>query len=471
MQLTVEPFETLKTKIMKKLNLVLLAYLFAGGLIAQSDELESLILDKMGTYHIPGLAVAIVTPNGICYEGYFGMANFAEDRPVDTSTTFLLASVSKTITATAVLKLHQEGYFELYDDINSYLPFEVHIPDYPETPITFRQLLTHTSSINDNWDEMPYVYGECESLDTFLYNYLDTNGVNYFPSLNFNSDPPGSTYDYCNIGFALLGLLVEEISNTPFNEYCNTVLFDKMEMDNSRWFLSESDTTILAMPYEYNSNTQSYDAWGQYCFPDYPDGLLKSNTHDLANFLLTYIRGGMYNEITSILDPDIVQLLTPSDFSDGLAWGVNSTGGYNMWGHSGAMRGVRTRIGFNPQDSTGVILLTNGESGLVSNGLWGLIKAYARENCATSDPVSTAEIEKLSRIEIFPNPNQGIVNIELGSFSDVSLKVINLSGRLIYYKENINTPIYQFELDAEPGVYILELSARGEKQQFKLVKN
>ena len=53
---------------------------------------------------------------------------------------------------------------------------------------------------------------------------------------------------------------------------------------------------------------------------------------------------------------------------------------------------------------------------------------------------------------------------------NVSIKVLNVSGRLIYYKENINTPIYQFELDAAPGIYILELSAEGEREQFKLIK-
>jgi hypothetical protein len=75
-----------------------------------------------------------------------------------------------------------------------------------------------------------------------------------------------------------------------------------------------------------------------------------------------------------------------------------------------------------------------------------------------------------SSISIFPNPNTGLINIDLGSLTYVSIKVLNVSGQLIYYKENINTPMYQFELDAAPGVYILELSAAGEKQQFKLVK-
>jgi len=74
-------------------------------------------------------------------------------------------------------------------------------------------------------------------------------------------------------------------------------------------------------------------------------------------------------------------------------------------------------------------------------------------------------------VSIFPNPNKRLINIDLGSLSDVSIKVLNVSGQMIYYKENIYTPKYQFELDAAPGIYILELSAEGEKQQFKLIKN
>ena len=76
-----------------------------------------------------------------------------------------------------------------------------------------------------------------------------------------------------------------------------------------------------------------------------------------------------------------------------------------------------------------------------------------------------------SSVSIYPNPNTGLVNIDLGSLTDVSLKVLNVSGQLIYTKENINTSIFQFELEAAPGVYILELNAEGEKQQFKLLKN
>ncbi len=71
---------------------------------------------------------------------------------------------------------------------------------------------------------------------------------------------------------------------------------------------------------------------------------------------------------------------------------------------------------------------------------------------------------------IFPNPNSGLVNIELGNLKDLSLKVITITGQLIYQKENINTSFYQFEINTAPGIYIIEISSNEETQQYKLVK-
>ena len=73
-------------------------------------------------------------------------------------------------------------------------------------------------------------------------------------------------------------------------------------------------------------------------------------------------------------------------------------------------------------------------------------------------------------MSIFPNPNEGLVNIDFGDLKDVSIKVFNLRGQLIHHEENIIGPTHQFEFNAHPGFYILELSSQDEKQQFKVVK-
>ena len=76
-----------------------------------------------------------------------------------------------------------------------------------------------------------------------------------------------------------------------------------------------------------------------------------------------------------------------------------------------------------------------------------------------------------ANINIYPNPNQGKVNMDIGELKVVSINVFGVNGKLVYNAENINGPTYQFELNGAPGVYILELKTQGETQHYKLVKD
>ena len=75
-----------------------------------------------------------------------------------------------------------------------------------------------------------------------------------------------------------------------------------------------------------------------------------------------------------------------------------------------------------------------------------------------------------NNVSVYPNPNQKLVIIDLGNLKKVSIKVFRVSGQLIYHKDNITASIYQFELNEAPGVYLIEVSTQGVKQQYKLVK-
>ena len=74
-------------------------------------------------------------------------------------------------------------------------------------------------------------------------------------------------------------------------------------------------------------------------------------------------------------------------------------------------------------------------------------------------------------VRIYPNPNEGIINLELDDLKDVKIKVLNLQGKLIYNTENINSNNYQFELNEEAGIYFLEIQSQNKKQHFKLIRN
>ena len=108
------------------------------------------LTSRLRTLDVPGLAAAIVKNGRMICTAVAGMANIEQKQPVTPDTLFLIASVSKTMTATALMQLYDQGKFQLGDDINRYLPFPIRIPVSPTSPITFRQLLTHSASIKDN---------------------------------------------------------------------------------------------------------------------------------------------------------------------------------------------------------------------------------------------------------------------------------------------------------------------------------
>ncbi len=112
---------------------------------------DSFITSIMQTEHIPGLSACAISDGEVIWSGNYGHANIAQDIEPTDSTIYVLCSISKTFVAVALMQLWEDGLFGLDDDISQYLPWEVHNPYYPSSPITFRMLMTHTSGIIDNW--------------------------------------------------------------------------------------------------------------------------------------------------------------------------------------------------------------------------------------------------------------------------------------------------------------------------------
>ena len=199
----------------------------------------------------------------------------------------------------------------LNDDVADYLPFNVYHPDYPEVPITFKMLLSHTSGIKDNWNFMPYYIGDSSlELDYYLDQYFTPEGDFYDSNLNFTDYYPGTSFSYSNNGVALIGLLVEEISGQSFNEYCIENIFDPLGMDDAYWFLSEIENlNKVAFPHQLAPGlTSSLSVLENYGYSDYPAGQLRTTSNNLAKFMITFMNNGMYNGI-EILNPETIELM------------------------------------------------------------------------------------------------------------------------------------------------------------------
>ncbi len=336
-----------------------------------STGVDSFITAKMSEYNIPGLSACIVRDGKILWNNAYGYSNFSLNKEVNDSTSFLLASISKTIVCTAIMQLWEEGLFNLDDDINNYLPPDLQVinPYYPNDIITFRMLLTHTSSIDrdDNLLTNLISWGMDSpvSIDSCLRDYLVPGGQ-YYSFGPYLGVAPGTQYSYSNFGVALVGYLVEIIADTSLDGYCNQNIFDPLNMSETGWFLSDLDSNNIATPYNFNGST--YQSYGYYGNPAYPCGWLKSSAPNLARFLLMFMNGGQYGN-ARILDSTTVELIKTVQYpliapGFGLIWYTWSYGSNLYRGHNGGLFGCITEMDYlvGDEDGLGVIVLTSGNS-------------------------------------------------------------------------------------------------------------
>lgn len=328
---------------------------------SKADILEEL-KSEMTREQMTSISFAVFKNGNLILNDALGYADMNTGRKATTQTRYLVASISKTITCTALMQLYEQNLFSLDDDINGFLPFTVRNPLYPNDKITFRMLLTHYSSISDKYQNKLdlYCYGyDCSmSLKDFFDNVFSPGGK-YLSQENFSKNRPGTTADYSNLAMALAGYLAERISKQPFDSYCREHIFLPLGMNRSEWRLSNIPLTELAVPYsDYLISSNPH-----YTFPDYPDGGLRTTAEDLSRFLMAFATGGSYNG-NQILKPatsDLIKTLQFGSDEQALAFYYITINGKRVIGHNGSEMGVTTEMYLDPIRNTGVIILNNND--------------------------------------------------------------------------------------------------------------
>lgn len=341
------------------------------------EKVASQIEQSMRAEHIPGIAAAVVVDGETVWARGFGYADVESRRAVTTDTIFTLASVSKTVIALAMMQAVEQGSLSLDESIDVHLPFRVKHPDFPDRPITARQLATHTSGIVDNdavyesainyhpGGDNPLTLGE------FLRRYLRAGDTYYSSEANFSRSTPGSNWQYSNVGAALAGYLVETAVAMPFDVYCRRHIFAPLQMHSTGWNLQEIDAARLAVAYaEKDGKFQAYPLYG---LATWPDGGLRTTVSDLARFLAMVMQGGVAGEVRVAAPATIAEMLKPQGMSattkrfpgrtmpQGIFWYrvLDGEGRAAYWGHWGSDPGVLTVMAFDPQRRIGAVVLSN----------------------------------------------------------------------------------------------------------------
>ncbi|MCF8277619.1 MAG: serine hydrolase [Flavobacteriales bacterium] len=439
-----------------------------------SASVDDFILSEMQSENAPGMSTLIVKGGEIVWVESYGFADVENAVPVADSTVFMLASVSKVFTGTALMQLHQSGVIDLDLDINNYLPFDIDVPNFESDSITTRMLMTHSSSIADNDPVLDTYYSLGDptiTLSELIEQYFSPSGSDYSATENFNNNAPGTAYAYSNLATALAGYIVESASGMDFSEYCNQHIFNTICMQHTSWYFADFDSSKVARPYQWNGN--QYVPYAHYGFADYPDGQLRSNVLDLANFLITYLQGGSFHSQALLSGSSVSEMLSqqiPSlEPSQGLNWYTEEvflTGGGTtiVWGHNGGESGVSTDIYIDPTTDIGIVVLSNGEGDnlYVVDELYNYALSLAPTGVGNPpcEPAGISEATIATKWSIYPNPSNGLVHIKNNHGASGMLTVFNALGQVVISRKALQR---EMEIDLEnAGVYYVQITSENQ---------
>ena len=352
---------------------LLLASLTAFGQSpATPAKVDTAIEKIMKESGMVGLGAAIIVDKKLVWSKGYGYADLATKKPFTPSTIMNIGSISKTVTGACMMRAAEDKKLSLDEDINTYLPFKVTNPNFPDEKITLRNLATHTSGIADRdpfYSDSTYHYGgdSPEQLGDFLRNYLVPGGK-YYSTSNFLKKKPGSYREYSNIAAGLAGYIVELRTGKKLNVYCRQTIFKPLEMNNSGWFLSEvnlGNHTKL-----YNKTGDSTKIIPFYSLTTYPDGGVRTSVDELSHFFISLLNNGTYSG-TRILKKESVDEMLRFQFTasnkpenvnldkqnSGIFWSTKLNA--SRIGHGGSDPGIKTEMLSDLSKEIGVIIFTN----------------------------------------------------------------------------------------------------------------
>jgi CubicO group peptidase (beta-lactamase class C family) len=333
------------------------------------DEIQRIVTEG----DFPSLHVCVVSHGEINWARGFG-------EQTNPDTVFLIGSIQKVLVAVSILQLYEDGTIDLDSDINDYLPISIRNPEFPNTSVTVRMLLSHQSGLDStlrpefcyDWEglyypEFPRFYFPSVigiTLGEFLSECLMPSGSHYSSS-NWLFQP-GETYSYSNCGYKILMYLLETATSQSISEYMQENIFAPLRMNNTGFNATDYEGHH-AIPYTHrvgDPTNVELPVWsGKY--------MVRSTVRDLGNLLITLMNEGEFDGY-HLLQPDTVEMMSRKEPS--LRSGINllfkekrwegyglglETASHGLLGHGGSTIGFTAEFYFNPEKKIGFIRFSN----------------------------------------------------------------------------------------------------------------
>jgi CubicO group peptidase (beta-lactamase class C family) len=363
-------------------KVLFLTFLLSSTLsvFAQNEKAETDLHEIMKKLDVVGLSVAVVKKGEIIYANSFGLKNIETKAPLSNTDIFRIASISKSFSATSIMQLIEAGKLSLDDDFSDLVGFKIRNPKFPNTIITLKMIMSHTSSINDS------------------QGYFTLDAIN--PSKNpdwakcYSDYAPGSGYDYCNLNYNMVGTVIEKLSGERFDNYVKNHILNPLglyagynvdSLDASRFAsLHEYDATTKTFkpsPAAYNPRREEIRNYTMgYTTPIFsPTGGMKISATDLAKYMSMHMNMGKYKGKRIISKKSAKLMQTKIADEEGYALALTNLDdlipGKKMVGHTGSAYGLYSAMFFHPKEKFGIVVITNGCNPAYTNGINNVLRS------------------------------------------------------------------------------------------------
>jgi CubicO group peptidase (beta-lactamase class C family) len=317
-----------------------------------------MVRKQMAADHTTGLAIALMEGDAVWARAY-GLADLENGSPMKPESSFRLASITKPMTATAVLQLVEQGKIDLDAEIQTYVPY------FPRKkhPVTVRQLLGHLGGI-------PHYQNR--AVELHIKEHKTTReAIAIFQDFDLVADP-GTRYSYTTYGYNLLGAAIEGASGQPYGDYMREHVWGPLAMKDTRL-----DDPLDIIPNRVRGYEWAEGRLRNSEFVDVSSRFAGGGTRTTVIDLLKFARGFLDGKLVSRATMERMtqrMALSSGRFTDyGMGWGIDPLNGHYVISHGGSQNETRTLLFLFPARKAVIAAATNFESG----DLFWYVQAFA----------------------------------------------------------------------------------------------
>jgi CubicO group peptidase (beta-lactamase class C family) len=301
---------------------------------------------------IPSMSIALVRGDSIVWKAAFGYANMRSRTPATTETLYSTGSSFKSVTATAVMQLVEQGKIRLDDPINRYLS-ESQVKDQPEKPVTFTHVLSHWSGLRNGAETQPIWSRRLpKTLEAM------TSGLSSVRA-------PETKWEYNNFAYGTAGLLVQKISGIEYEKYIVDHVLKPLGVTTAHpVYPSPEMVERMALPYKAGGSLGKPAPEVQVHFDVYPAGDIYLTAEDMARYLAAQLNGGVYKGNRILSEESVREMHKPrfgGDYGFGFWMVHDSATGHTLIHHGGAIGGQRAFLIGDLDARVGVYYMTNSD--------------------------------------------------------------------------------------------------------------